>query len=93
VNVAQQGPQRTAVLATNATTPPESYQYVAFRNLVDASFEYRFHKRIAVYGSARNLFQNPRRIFRSAPTAPAYTRPVRYDHYGALLTLGIKGTF
>lgn len=94
VNVTQQGQQKTANLATNSTTPPNSNQYVAFRLIVDASFEYRFHKRLAIYGSARNLFQNPRRTFRSAPTAPSYAQARgNYDIYGTLLTLGIKGTF
>jgi TonB-dependent receptor len=93
VNVAQQGAQRTALLATNATTPAGSYQYIALRIITDLSFEYRFHKRIALYGSARNLFQNPRRQFRAGPNTPDYARVVRYDYYGALLTVGVKGTF
>ncbi len=93
VNVAQQGPQRTALLASSSTTPAGSYQYIAIRIITDVSFEYRFHKRLALYGSARNLFQNPRRVFKSSPTTPEYSRPVRYDYYGALLTFGIKGTY
>lgn len=93
VNVAQQGPQRTALVAANATTPAGTYQYIAIRIITDVSFEYRFTKRVALYGSARNLFQNPRRLFRAGPNTPEYARPIRYDYYGALLTFGIKGTY
>ncbi|MEI8087974.1 MAG: TonB-dependent receptor [Opitutaceae bacterium] len=93
VNVSEQGPQRTAVLATNATTPAGSYQGIAMRVIADVSFEYRFTKRLALYGSARNLFQNPRRLFKFGPTTPEFARFSRYDYYGALLTFGIKGSY
>ena len=93
VNVSEQGPQRTAVLATNATTPAGSYQGIAMRVIADVSFEYRFTKQLALYGSARNLFQNPRRQFKSGPATPEFARFSRYDYYGALLTFGVKGTY
>ena len=93
VNVAQQGAQRTALVTPNATTPVGTYQYIPIRIITDVSFEYRFSKHFALYGSARNLFQNPRKQFRSAPDTPAWARAIRYDYYGALLTFGIKGTY
>ncbi len=93
VNVAQQGAQRTALVAANATTPAGTYQYIPIRIITDVSFEYRLTKRFALYGSARNLFQNPRKQFRSAPDTPAWARAIRYDYYGALLTFGVKGTY
>lgn len=93
VNVAQQGAQRTALVTPNATTPAGTYQYIPIRIITDVAFEYRFHKRFALYGSARNLFQNPRKQFRSAADTPAWARAIRYDYYGALLTFGVKGTY
>jgi hypothetical protein len=93
VNVAQQGAQRTALVAANATTPAGTYQYIPIRIITDVSFEYRFNKRLALYGSARNLFQNPRKQFRAAPNTPDWARAIRYDYYGALLTFGVKGTY
>ena len=93
VNVAEQGPQRTAILAANATTPAGSYQGIAMRVITDVSFEYRVTKQLALYGSARNLFQNPRRLSKFGPTTPEFARFSRYDYYGALLTFGIKGTY
>ena len=93
VNVAQQGAQRTALVAANATTPTGTYQYIPIRIITDVSFEYRFTKGLALYGSARNLFQNPRKQFRSGPDTPAWARAIRYDYYGALLTFGVKGTY
>ena len=46
VNVAEQGPQRTALVAANSTTPAGTYQYIAQRIITDMSFEYRFHRQI-----------------------------------------------
>jgi len=59
----------------------------------DANIEYRFHRRFALYASVRNLANEPRPLVTISATAPAYTRPRTYTYYGALWTLGVKGTF
>jgi len=59
----------------------------------DGSVEYRFHRRFALYASIRNLANEPRPLITYSDNAPAYTRPRAYNFYGALWTLGVKGTF
>jgi len=93
VNVSQTMRTRGNPVAVNATTPPDTYQVVDFRLLVDASFEYRFSKRFALYGSARNLNGYPKFNITYSPNAPAFTRPRSYQYYGTLFTFGVKGTF
>ncbi len=63
------------------------------RMVQDANIEYRFHKKFSLYASVRNLANEPRPLITYSPTAPAYTRPRTYTYYGALWTMGVKGTF
>lgn len=93
LNVSQTMRTRSNPEAVSATTPPETYQAVDFRLLVDASFEFRFTKRYALYGSARNLNGYPKFNITHSPNAPAYTRPRNYQFYGTLFTFGVKGVF
>jgi iron complex outermembrane receptor protein len=93
VNVNQTAPLRNGLLATNATTPAGSYNSQGYRCLVDASFEYMFHKRFSIYGGARNLAQFARRVQVVSPNAPEYARPTQYNYYGVFWTFGVKGTF
>jgi hypothetical protein len=73
--------------------PPGTYDAQDTRMVQDANVEYRFHKRIALYASVRNLANEPRPLITYSPNAPAYTRPSGYTYYGALWTMGVKGTF
>ena len=47
----------------------------------------------ALYASVRNLANEPRQLVTISANAPAYTQPRTYTYYGALWTLGVKGTF
>ena len=92
-NVSRIGRQRAALSAGSATAPVGTYDAQDTRMVQDANAEYRFHRRLAVYASVRNLANEPRPLVTIAPNAPAYTRPRTYTYYGALWTLGFKGTF
>jgi iron complex outermembrane receptor protein len=92
-NVSRVSRQRAALDPVSSTTPPGTYQAQDTRMVMDGSVEYRFHRRFALYGSVRNLANEPRPLITYSPNAPAYTRPRTYTFYGALWTFGVKGTF
>ena len=92
-NVSRISRQRAALDPVSATVPAGTYQAQDTRMVQDANIEYRFHRRFALYASVRNLANEPRPLVTISATAPAYTRPRTYTYYGALWTLGVKGTF
>jgi TonB-dependent receptor len=92
-NVSRIGRQRTSADLVSATVPADTYQAQDTRMVQDGSIEYRFHRKFALYASVRNLANEPRPLITYSPNAPAYTQPRGYNFYGALWTMGIKGTF
>ena len=92
-NVSRIGRQRASLDLVGATVPPGTYQAQDTRTVQDGSIEYRFHRKFAVYASVRNLANQPRPLITYSDNAPAYTRPRAYNFYGALWTIGVKGTF
>ncbi len=86
-NVSRIARQRTTISAAG------TYDAQDTRMVQDANIEYRFHKKFSLYASVRNLANEPRPLITYSPTAPAYTRPRTYTYYGALWTMGVKGTF
>ncbi|MBI5692811.1 MAG: TonB-dependent receptor [Verrucomicrobia bacterium] len=92
-NVSRIARQRAALTNVSASVPPGTYDAQDTRMVQDANIEYRFHKRFALYASVRNLANEPRPLVTISANAPAYTRPRTYTYYGALWTMGVKGTF
>lgn len=92
-NVSRIARQRAALTNVSATVPAGTYDAQDTRMVQDANIEYRFHRRFALYASVRNLANEPRPLVTLSPNAPAYTRPRTYTYYGALWTMGVKGTF
>jgi hypothetical protein len=92
-NVSRIGRQRASLTSVSASVPAGTYDAQDTRMVQDANIEYRFHKRFALYASVRNLANEPRPLITYSPNAPAYTRPRTYTYYGALWTMGVKGTF
>jgi TonB-dependent receptor len=92
-NVSRVGRQRASLNAVSATVPAGTYDAQDSRMVQDANVEYRFHRKFALYASVRNLANEPRPLITYSPNAPAYTRARTYNFYGALWTMGVKGTF
>jgi hypothetical protein len=55
--------------------------------------DYRLTRRFSIFFSARNLFDTPEGSERIGPSTPSNARLIQYVEYGALWTLGVKGTF
>jgi hypothetical protein len=93
VNVAQNGEVRGGRLATNASVPPDSYQYVAPKTTVDLYFEYRFWRNLTLHGNVSNLTGEAKRTWRYGPSTPDYAKEFRVQDIGAQVTLGLKAEF
>ena len=83
----------SAAVAASATVPAGTRSYVAPQITQDWSFEYRFAKKLSVYGGARNFTGIEKRTERAGPNTPAWTRPQSYQNFGTLVTLGIRSEF
>jgi TonB-dependent receptor len=92
-NVTQIGLWRAALNAPSATLPAGTFNGEDVRKIQDGSVEYRFHRKFALFAAVRNLANAPRPLVVHSPSIPAYTRPSGFTFYGALWTMGIKGTF
>jgi len=79
--------------AATATVGPGSYTYNPSQSKVDASIEYRLHRRLSVFASARNLNATPLRRGTWAPETPGNARIDQYQYTGAMFTLGVKGSY
>lgn len=86
------GKQRGALI-TGTNVPPGTYSYQAARLLLDVSAEYRLHKWIAFYATARNLTNEVQNEQRYAAGTPYYARNYGVTDTGAFFTLGVKGEF
>ena len=71
--------------------PSGTYSYQASRLLLDVSAEYRLHKRIAIFATARNLTNEVQNEQRYNADTPYYARNYGVTDTGAFFTLGVKG--
>lgn len=93
VSVAHFTERRIQPVVSNATTETNSYLHNPSNTSVSASLEYRFSRRYALYGSARNLFAKPLARGTWAETTPEFARVDQYQFTGAMFSFGVKGSF
>ncbi|MBL9207288.1 MAG: TonB-dependent receptor [Opitutaceae bacterium] len=93
VNVAESGRVKVSSVEPSATIPEGTYQYLAPQTIVDVSIEYRFFKYLSLFGNARNANQSTKytQIYNAA--TPEFARIRIAQRTGALISLGVKGTF
>ena len=72
---------------------PETYIWTKERLYTDLNGDYRLNRRLSLFFSVRNLFDTPEGAERIGPSTPSNARLIQYVEYGALWTMGIKGTF
>ena len=61
--------------------------------LTDMNVEARLTKRVGIYFSARNVFNEPNELDRHGPTTPEYARIRSFQNTGVFMTFGVKGEF
>ncbi len=71
----------------------DAFQYIEGSTVLDLSVGYRLTKRLSLSASVNNLFNQPRTRLRYGSETPDYARFWQEFDYGALISVGIKGTF
>jgi TonB-dependent receptor len=92
VGVNLRGRERAAAY-TGAGAEPGTYNYKNPRDYVDVSAEYRFSRRFAVFGSARDLLGVYNDFERYGPSTPQHARLRLRQDIGTLVNVGLKAEF
>ena len=85
--------ERRGAAATGASVGPDTYTWVPSRVTLDAQAEWVFSRRLAVFGSMRNLTNVTDDTLIYGPATPGPARFRNRIDYGSLWTLGVRGTF
>jgi outer membrane receptor protein involved in Fe transport len=72
---------------------PDAFQYIEASTLLDLNLGYRLSRRLSLSASINNLFNAHRIRVRYGSETPGYARPFQDFEYGALFSVGIKGSF
>ena len=86
-------PHEQGAPVTGRSIGTETYIWTKERLYTDINGEYRLTRGLAVFFSARNLFDTPEGSERIGPGTPQNARLIQYVDYGALWTLGVRGSF
>lgn len=92
VSVNERGHERRAIFM-GAGVEPGTYEYMAPRNTVDMTGEFRMTRHLALDATVRNLFNAPEDLERYGPSTPQYAQLRQRTDFRPLWTAGIKGTF
>ncbi|WP_438480625.1 TonB-dependent receptor domain-containing protein [Oleiharenicola lentus] len=96
LNVTYQGETRGALQAVSTANgiPAGTYAYQGERTRVSLSASYSFSKKFAVYGSISDINGRYDVLTRLYPDgAPEYVKDRRRQELGAIINVGVKGTF
>jgi iron complex outermembrane recepter protein len=83
----------SAIAASPRSIEPGTFNWTSKRLYIDLSGEYTIYKRIALFGSMRNVGDATEDIERRGPNTPAHAQFLSREDFGALWTFGLKGTF
>lgn len=84
------GLQRNGAFAALGT---DSFNYVRARTHLDVSVDWQLRRNLALFVSARNVFNVPAEAMRYGSLTPAYARMFMVSEFGAQITAGLKGSF
>ena len=82
--------QRNGAFAALGT---DSFNYVRARTHLDVSVDWQVRRNLALFFSARNVFNVPNEAMRYGSLTPAYARMFMVSEFGAQITAGLKGSF
>lgn len=72
---------------------PDAYQYNEASTILDLSASYRITPRLTLTMSVNNFFNEPRVRLRYGAQTPEYARHFQIYDYGAIFSVGLKGSF
>jgi len=87
------GRQRLAMVAPGRSIEPGTYNWASKRLLIDVNAEYTFYRRVAVFVNLTNLHDAPVAFEVYGPRTPEYAQFRDQARFGAVWTIGIKGSF
>ena len=87
------GRQRRGLIAVGRSIEPNTYDWGSKRLYIDLSGEYVLGRGIAAFASIRNLNDATEDVERAGPNTPPHAQFRQREDFGALWTIGIKGTF
>ena len=79
--------------AAVAALGPDAYEFEGARTTVDLTLTYALMKRVSLFASSSNALNDKPSADRRGSSTPEYARRFREQEYGALYSLGIRGTF
>lgn len=79
--------------AAVAAMGPDAYQYEGARTTVDVNLVYTLTARLSLFASSSNALSDDPSADRRGSQTPEYARRFREQMFGALYSLGIRGTF
>ncbi len=79
--------------AAVAAMGPDAYEYEGARTTVDVTLTWSVGKRVSVFASSSNALNDDPSADRRGPQTPEYAKRFREQYYGALYSLGVRGTF
>jgi len=91
VNFNYRGVQREAIQSYPGVTG--AYQYYAARHYYDVDFGYYLSRRVELFLAGRNVTNTPQTQQKYGPPMPGYSHTITVEEFGALYTVGIKGSF
>ena len=77
----------------NATFGPDGYNYLASITHLDFNVDYQLRKNMSLYLNARNFFNISVDTLRYGSQTPDYAKMGQIKNYGAIFTVGLKGSF
>ncbi|MCD8482985.1 MAG: TonB-dependent receptor [Verrucomicrobia bacterium] len=87
------GDIRGVYVGNSAANPSFWNRYYDRRLTTDLNIEYRFARYLRVFLNGRNIFDEPTDQLRYGVDTPDYAKLERRERFGALWTVGVKGTF
>ena len=79
--------------AAVAALGPDAYEFEGARTTVDVSLTYAWSRRLSLFASSSNALDDRPSADRRGSQTPEYAQRFRQQQYGALYSLGIRGTF
>ncbi len=79
--------------AAVAALGPDAYEFEGARTTVDATLTVALARRASLFLSASNLLNDKPSADRRGSATPEYAQRFREQEYGALYSLGVRGTF
>ncbi|MBI4622244.1 MAG: TonB-dependent receptor [Verrucomicrobia bacterium] len=76
-----------------ATFGPDAYNYLDSLIHLDMNLDYQLRKNVSLYFNGRNVFNVPPVTLRYGSQTPEYAKVGQTKNYGAIYSIGVKGTF